>query len=148
MYFDPGGEGGVIDGGNAIREARSMFGDRRRWGVRGVKSGFNGRYQSTCRSYFWKEGGQELVQYGRSYRGYHGSADLVDTTVGGRDANGAGWRGGVVKLAADLHEDVAQKVESPPLLTSESLPVGSSEADTPDEIVRAGFGEDLVDSFQ
>ena len=28
VYFDPGGEGGVIDGGNAVREARSMFGDR------------------------------------------------------------------------------------------------------------------------
>ena len=26
MYFDPGGEGGVIDGGKAVREARSMFG--------------------------------------------------------------------------------------------------------------------------
>ena len=33
MYFDPGGEGGVIDGGNGVREARSMFGDRGRWGV-------------------------------------------------------------------------------------------------------------------
>ena len=58
MYFDPGGEGGLIDGSNAVREARSMFG---------------------------------------------------------------------VTLAADLHEDVAQKVESPPLLRSESLPVVSPE---------------------
>ena len=33
MYLDPGGEGGVIDGGNAVREARSMLGDRERWGV-------------------------------------------------------------------------------------------------------------------
>ena len=47
-----------------------------------------------------------------------------------------------------MRMSVAQKVESPPLLTSESLPVGSSEADTPDEIVRAGFGEELVASFQ
>ena len=31
VYFDPCGEGGVIDGGNAVQEARSMFGDRGRW---------------------------------------------------------------------------------------------------------------------
>ena len=110
MYFDPGGEGGVIDGGNAVREARSMFGDRGRWGVRGVKSGCNDKDQSTCRSCFWKEGWQELVQYRGSCRGCHGRADLVGNIVRGRDASGAGWRGGVVKLGGDLHEDVAQKV--------------------------------------
>ena len=54
----------------------------------------------------------------------------------------------MVKLAADLHEDVAQMIESPPLLRSEGLPVGNREADTPDEIVRAGFGEKLVSGFQ
>ena len=81
MYFDPGGEGGVIDDGNAIRKVRSMFDDRGRWGVRGVKSGCNGRDQSTCRSCFWKEGWQELVQYGGSCRGCHGCADLLDTIV-------------------------------------------------------------------
>ena len=36
--------------------------------------------------------------------------DLVDTIVGGRDASGAGWMGGVVKLAVNLHEDVAQRL--------------------------------------
>ena len=148
VYFDPGGEGGVIDGGNAVREARSIFGDRGRWGVRGVKSGCNGRKQSACRSCFWKEVGQDLVQYGGSCRGCHGRADLVGTIVRGRDASGEGWRGGVVKLAADLHEDVAQMVESSPLLRSEGLSVSNPEADTPDEIVRAGFGEKLVSGFQ
>ena len=54
----------------------------------------------------------------------------------------------MVKLAADVHEDGAQKVESPPLLRSEGLPVGSPEADTPDKIVRAGFGEELVTGVQ
>ena len=47
MHFDPGGERGVIEVGNAVREARSMFGDRGRWGVRGVKPGYNGRDQRT-----------------------------------------------------------------------------------------------------
>lgn len=41
VNIDPGGEGSIIDGGNAIREARSMLGDRRRWGVRGIRSGCN-----------------------------------------------------------------------------------------------------------
>ena len=54
----------------------------------------------------------------------------------------------MVKLAANLHEDVAQKAESPPLLSAEGLPVGSPEARTPDEIVRAGFGEELVAGVQ
>ena len=31
----------------------------------------------------------------------------------------------MVKLAADLHKDVAQKVESPPLLRPEDLPVAA-----------------------
>ena len=109
MYFDPGGDAGVIDGGNAVREARSMFGDRGRWGVRVLKSRCNGRDKITCRSCFWNEGGQELVQYGGSCRGCHGRADLVDTIVRRRDASGAGWTGEVVKLAADLHEDIAPK---------------------------------------
>ena len=52
--------------------------------------------------------------------------------------------GGAVKLAADLHEDVAQNVESPPLLRLEGLPVGRLEADTPDKLVRAGSGEEHV----
>ena len=39
MYFDPCGEGGVIDGGNTVREARPMFGDRGRWGARGINPG-------------------------------------------------------------------------------------------------------------
>ena len=56
-----------------------------------------------------------------------GCAYPVDTIVGGRDANGAGWRGGFFKLAANLHEDVARTIESPPLLRSEGLPVGSPE---------------------
>ena len=54
----------------------------------------------------------------------------------------------MVKLAANLYEHVVQKVESPPLLRSEGLPVGSPEADTPDEIVRAGFGEEVVAGVQ
>ena len=54
----------------------------------------------------------------------------------------------MVKLAADIHEDIAQKAESPPLLRSEGLPLGSPEADTPDEVVRAGFGEELCAGFQ
>ena len=54
----------------------------------------------------------------------------------------------MVKLAADLHENVALKVESPPLLKPEGLLVGSPEADTPDEIVRAGFGKELVAGVQ
>ena len=54
----------------------------------------------------------------------------------------------MVKLAADLHEDVAQKGESPPLLRSEGMPVGSPENDTPNEIVRTGFGEELVAGVQ
>ena len=29
VYFDPGGEGGAIDGGSAVREVRYMFGDLR-----------------------------------------------------------------------------------------------------------------------
>ena len=49
--------------------------------------------------------------------------------------------GGVVELAANLHEDVAQK-------RSEGIPVGSPEADTPDEIARAGFGEEIVAGVQ
>ena len=56
----------------------------------------------------------ELFLEGRGARvgrGCHFRADLVDIIIRGRDASGAGWRGGVVKLAADLHEDVAvQKV--------------------------------------
>ena len=56
--------------------------------------------------------------------------------------------GGVVKLAADLHEDVAQKVESPPLLRLKGLPVGCPGGDTPDKIVRAGFGEEHVPGVQ
>ena len=56
--------------------------------------------------------------------------------------------GGVVKLAVDLHEDVAQTVDSPPLLSSEGLPVRSPEIDTPDEIVRAGFGKEHVAGVQ
>ena len=124
-----------------------MFGDRGRWGVRRVKSGCNDRHQSTCRGCFWKERWQELVQYGGSCRECRGRADLVDTIVRGRDASGAGGRGGMVKLAVDLHEYVAQKVEFPPLLRSEGLPVGIPEAGTPDEIVRAGFGEELVAGF-
>ena len=72
----------------------------------------------------------------------------MDIIVRERDANGAGWRGVLVKLAADLHEDVAQRVELTPLLRSEGLLVGSPEADTPEKIVRAGFGEELVDGFQ
>ena len=56
--------------------------------------------------------------------------------------------GGVVKLAADLHEDVAQKVASPPLLRLEGLPFGSPKAQTPDEIVRAGFDAELVAGFR
>ena len=68
----------------------------------------------------------------------------MDTIVRGRDARGAGWREGAVKLAADRHEDVAQKIEPPPLRRSEGLPVSSLEADTPDEIMRAGFSEELV----
>ena len=38
----------------------------------------------------------------------------------GRDGGGGG-----VKLTTDLHEDVARTVESPPLLRSEGLPLGS-----------------------
>ena len=64
-----------------------------------------------------------------------------------RDASGARWRGGVVQLVAYLYKDVAQKVESPPLLRLEGLPVGSLETKAPDEIVRAGGGE-LVAGFQ
>ena len=57
VYFDPGGEGGMIESGYAIREVRSMFGDRRRWRVRRIKSGGNCRDQSACGSCSWKEGG-------------------------------------------------------------------------------------------
>ena len=53
----------------------------------------------------------------------------------------------MVKLAADLHEDAAQTVESPSQLRSEGLPVGSPEPDTPNEIVRDCFGEELVTGF-
>ena len=56
--------------------------------------------------------------------------------------------GGVIKLAADLRDDVVYEIESPPLLSSEGLPVINLEADTPDEIVRAGFGEKLVAGVQ
>ena len=56
--------------------------------------------------------------------------------------------GGVVNLAADLHEDIAQNAESPPLLRSEGLSVGSPEADSIDETVRAGFREELVAGVQ
>ena len=85
--------------------------------------------------------------YGGSCRGGHGRPDLVDAIVRGQVASGAGWRGGGVKLGADNHEDVAQKVASSPLLRSKGLPVCVREADTPDEIVRAGFGAELVTGF-
>ena len=85
-----------------------------------------------------------MGQCGDFCKGCHGRADLVDTLVRGGNASGAGQRGGVVKLAANNHEDVVQKVESLSLLRSEGLPVGSPEVDIPDKIVRAGFGEELV----
>ena len=55
--------------------------------------------------------------------------------------------GGVVKLAADLQGDFTQNLESPPLLGSEGLPSGSPEADTPDELLRAGFGAEFAAGF-
>ena len=54
----------------------------------------------------------------------------------------------MVKLAADLRDDVAQKVECPRLVRSEGLPVIVSKADTPGEIVRAGSGEERVACVQ
>ena len=47
---------------------------------------------------------------------------LEGETRMGRDGGG-----GFFKLAANLHEDVARTIESPPLLRSERLPVGSPE---------------------
>ena len=99
-----GGKGGVADGGNTVREARSMHGDRRRYGVRGIKFRSNIGDQSTSRSWCWEEGGKELVQCGGCCRGCHGRADLVDT---GETRVGRGGAGGVVNVPADLYENVA-----------------------------------------
>ena len=52
--------------------------------------------------------------------------------------------GGGVKLAADLHEGAAWKVEFRPALRSESSQVTGPEADVADEIVRANSCEELV----
>ena len=52
--------------------------------------------------------------------------------------------GGVVQLAVDFQEDVAQQVKARPLLRLESSPVVGPEADTSDEMGRAGFGEEGV----
>ena len=54
----------------------------------------------------------------------------------------------MVKLAADLHKDVTQTVESPPRLNCEGLPDGGLEADTPVGIVRADLGEERVAGVQ
>ena len=60
------------------------------------------------------------------------------------------WRGGGGGGQVDDQPSrrCRQKVEALSLLRSERLPIGSPECDTPDEIVRTGFGEELVAGVQ
>ena len=83
-----------------------------------------------------------------------GCADLVYAVAGGGDAGG-GWVGrgshpGVkgIQPAADLHKDIAQKVESWPKRGLQSSRVIGSETDAPNKITRASFGEDRVACVQ
>ena len=94
------------------------------------------------------KGGQKSIEYEGSGKGCRARADPVDTIVRGPEASEGGWMEVVVKLVVDLHMDVAQTREHQPLLRSDGLPVSSHEADTPDEIVQAGFGEELVIGVQ
>ena len=98
VYFDPGGEGGVIDGGHAVRETRSMFGDRGRWSAGGIKSSSPGVMVETkvhAGVVSGRKGGKSWSSVEVPARGCNGRADLVDTlsegeTRVGRDGGG-GW---------------------------------------------------------
>ena len=49
-----------------------------------------------------------------------------------------------IQLAADLHKDITQKVESWPKRGSESSRAIRSDTDAPNKVIRASFGEDIV----
>ena len=53
-----------------------------------------------------------------------------------------------IQPAADLHKDIALKVESWPMRRLESSRVIGSETDTSNKVIRASFGEDLVACVQ
>ena len=114
MYFDPGGEGGVIDGGNTVREDRSMFGDRGGGVSEGSSPGVMVETKVRAGVVSGRKGGRSWssveVPAGAAMVALISWIPLSEgETRVGRDG-----AGGVVKLAADLHEDVAQKIESPP----------------------------------
>ena len=150
-----GGEGYVIDGNNTTQKAKSMFGEARRGTGRVCAGGHGGNSSAGAR---WgcarQEGRQESVERRRRGRSMSGCADLVYAVTGGGDAGG-GWVGrgshpGMegIQLAADLHKDIAQKVESWPKRGSESSRAIRSDTDAPNKVIRASFGEDLVACVQ
>lgn len=74
----------------------------------------------------------------------------MNPLIGGRDVGGGcGGRGpnkgpGRIKLVVNMYEDVAYKVDDLPKRGSEGSWVIELETDTPDEVVRTNFGDNLV----